>query len=151
MLGFTAFYTDTSSASSTSKLPHWPDAILAIMPKDHLLPGAGGKIGKAGDAAPGYASIKPFPIWCVLEETSHPDQRRTAKQAFECALQIAASRGCQSIGLWVDHRTSMFMQPDELASIALLTFKGHSEKHPFSSLHIFRSETNSSRDDSTPG
>jgi hypothetical protein len=151
MLRFSAIYTDASSPAATSKIPHWPDAILAIMPKGHLLPGAGGKVGKAGDAAPGYASAKPFPIWCVLEETDHPEQRKIATQAFSCALEIAASRGCQSIGLWVDHRTTKLMQPDELASIASLAFMGYSGEHVFRSFHIFCSEAHSSGYASTSG
>lgn len=144
MLRFSAIHADASSPASTSKIPQWPDAIFSIMPKGHLLPGAGGKVGSAGDAASGYGSAKPFPIWCVLEETNHPEQRRIATQAFARAFDIAASRGCQSIGLWVDHRTTKLMNPDELATIALLAFKSHPGEHAFKSFHIFHSETNSS-------
>ena len=121
------------------------------MPKGHLLPGAGGKVGRAGDAVSGYASAKPMPIWCVLEETDHREHRKIATQAIAGALEIAASRGCQSIGLWVDHRTTKHMQPDELAAIALLAFKSYPGKHAFRSFHIFRSETNSPGDASTWG
>jgi hypothetical protein len=151
MLLVSSIYADASSEASTSKLPHWPDAILGIKPKGLLLPGAGGKVGRAGDAALGYASAKPFPIWCVLEETDHPEQRNIATQAIACALEIAASRGCQSIGLWVDHRTTKLMQPDELVSIALLAFKSYPGTQAFRSFHIFRSETDSPADVPTWG
>ena len=147
MLRFSSIYSDASSKASTSKLPHWPDAILGIKPKGLLLPGAGGKVGKAGDAALGYASAKPFPIWCVLEEIAHPEQSRIAARAMEAAFEIAATNGCQSIGLWLDHRTATLMEADQLASIALGTFMRFPGKHCFSSFHVFRAGTASPGDE----
>jgi hypothetical protein len=120
--------------------------MLATMPKGQLLPGAGGKVGSAGDAAPGYVSARPFPIWCVLEETAHPEQPRIAAQAVEAAFEIAATNGCQSIGLWLDHRTATLMEADELAAIALDAFMRFPGKHHFSSFHVFRAETAPSGD-----
>jgi hypothetical protein len=114
----------------------WPDVILTIAAKGRLLPGAGGRIGEPGDAAAGYASARPLPIWCVLEEGNHPERLHFAEQAFGRALDLAAEHGCESIGVLIDHRKANLMTADELTGVALRAFREFSERHAFRSLHF---------------
>ncbi|MCW1887299.1 hypothetical protein OKA04_21355 [Luteolibacter flavescens] len=114
-----------------------PDAILMMVPKGHLLPGAGGKIGQPGEAAAGYASVRPLPIWCVVEEASHPAQKNFAVQAIDRALHLAAGRGCESIGLLLaDRGEATLIPPRELTSIAHRAFSDFSGDHLFRSFHL---------------
>ncbi|QJE94534.1 hypothetical protein [Luteolibacter luteus] len=119
----------------------WPDVILTIAAKGRLLPGAGGRIGEAGDAATGYASARPLPIWCVLEERSHPGSARFAEQAFERALHLAAEHGCVSIGVLVDPRKAKLMPVEEVTETALRVFRELSGKHPFRSIHFLPADS----------
>ena len=101
-----------------------------------MLPGAGGRIGEAGDAAAGYASARPLPIWCILEERDHPECLELAERAFGRAFDLAAERGCDSIGVLIDPRTASLMSAEEVTGIALRAFRDLSGKHPFRSLHF---------------
>jgi hypothetical protein len=114
----------------------WPDAVLAIVPKGHLLPGAGGRVGCPGEAVAGYASARPLPIWCVLEEAGHREQRKYVAKAIARGLKQAARRGCTSVGLILDPRRTNLIPGDELAKIALRTFNEHSETSALSGLYL---------------
>ncbi|RYD53700.1 MAG: hypothetical protein EOP83_23030 [Verrucomicrobiaceae bacterium] len=114
---------DDSSGLPPDLNPIIPDALLVVVAKGQLLPGSGGHVGKPGDAAAGYGSAKPLPIWCVLEDRSHPQRRDWARQALDRAFLLAAGRGCESLGLLVDPGKAELMPPDELTALALHAFE----------------------------
>jgi hypothetical protein len=131
---------DDPSDVSPDMNPHCPDALLVVVPKGQLLPGSGGRIGKAGDAATGYGSAKPLPIWCVLEDGNHPKRRGLARQAIERAFLLAAGHGCESLGVVVDPGKVELMPPEELTSMARHTFEIVCEEYGLKDLHFIPAE-----------
>lgn len=133
----TIHVTPATTSSLENPVPQqWPDVILAIAAKGRLLPGAGGMIGQAGDAAAGYGSARPLPIWCVLEEMSHPEFLQVAEQAFGRALDLAGERGFESIGVLIEQRKANLMRTEDVTGIALRAFRELSGRHSFRSLHF---------------
>jgi len=115
---------------------HQPDAILVIAGKGLMLPGAGGKVGEAGDAAAAYGSTSPFLIWCVVEEWDHPDRMGSAERSFMRAFEIAAERECEALGVIAPEGKSP-LTTEEAASIALRVLNRQLEHKVPGALYFF--------------